>query len=89
MQKKNIKCSGGSTSGLHNHLIRKHKINLLKRVQHDDEEASCSNINTTTSVTNDTNSRSKISDYFNIIKTIDDSFPAVLARLTARGCLSF
>ena len=74
---------------MHNHLIRKHKINLLKRVQHDDAEASCSNINTTTSVTNDTNSRSKISDYFNIIKTIDDSFPAVLARLTARDCLSF
>ena len=74
---------------MHNHLIRKHKINLLKRVQHDDAEASCSNINTTTSVTNDTNSRSKISDYFNIIKTINDSFPAVLARLTARDCLSF
>ena len=74
---------------MHYHLIRKYKIYLLKRVQHDDVEASCSNINTTTSVTNDTNSRSKISDYFNIIKTIDDSFPAVLARLTARDCLSF
>ena len=89
VSKKYIKCSGGSISVLHNHLIRKHKINLLKRVQHDDAEDTCSNINITTSITNDTNSRSKISDYFNIIKTIDDSFPAVLARLTARDCLSF
>ena len=51
--KKNIKCSGGSTSGLHNHLIRKHNINLLKRVKHDDDAgANCSYISTT-SVTND------------------------------------
>ena len=89
-------CSHSQTSAkiifknLYNHLIRKHDINLLKRVKDDDDEgAHRSNIISITSVTNDTNSRSKISDYFNITKTIDDSFPAVLAWLTARDCLSF
>ena len=73
---KKIKTAGGSTSGLHSHLKSQHKINLLKR----DQEKIVESFNVI-------DSEPKITCYFK--KTIDDSFPALLARMTALDGIPF
>jgi len=77
-----IKCVSGSSSGLHYHLRNKHNVNLLKRLV-EDKEAVCSL--ESKRIVNKT--RGPIDKY--VIRNIDDSFPAVVARLVALDCLSF
>lgn len=76
-----IKAAGGSTSGLHNHLKSQHKINLLKRGK-EKSEATSTSIQTV-----DVDSPSKMTSYLK--KTVDGSFPAVVARMTARDGIPF
>ena len=78
---KKIKAVGGSTSGLHGHLKSQHNINLLKRRKEKSDDTS------TSIQTVDVDSRSKITSYLK--KTSDESFPAVVARMTARDGIPF
>ena len=77
--KKVLKCEGGSTKGLHNHLKSQHQIDLLNRSNNEERnsEISKSAISKTCAVR-------KLDYYLN-----HASLPAVLARMTACDGLSF
>lgn len=77
-----IKAAGGSTSGLRGHLKSQHEINLLKR----GKSIPLSGI----SGKRDSQPYKEISTITSYFKPIvDDSFPAVIARLTALDGLPF
>lgn len=80
--KRIIKTHGGSTSGLHTHLKAIHEIDLLKR-----DVTSTTVIDSSKSVQK-TKSSIAITDFFKSDK-MDDSLPAILARMTACDGLSF
>lgn len=73
--KKIIKTNGGSTSGVHSHLKTQHKINSMKRKLELNTNIKCSE------------KSSKITTFFS--KAIDDSFPAVAARMVAKDGMPF
>ena len=75
--KKNLKCEGGSTKGLHVHLKSCHNIELLKR---DILESTIDKTNNNNPIV----SQKKLNLFMN-----DASLPAVLARMTACDGLSF
>ena len=75
--KKNLKCHGGSTKGLHVHLKSCHNVDLLKR---DILESGVNN----TKNKNPIEAQKKLKYFMN-----DASLPAVLARMTACDGLSF
>ena len=75
--KKNLKCHGGSTKGLHVHLKSCHNVDLLKR---DILESGVNN----TRNKNQIETQKKLKYFMN-----DASLPAVLARMTACDGLSF
>ena len=77
--KKVLKCEGGSTKGLHNHLKSQHQIDLLKRSNNEERNSEISK-----SAISNTCAVRKLDYYMN-----DASLPAVLARMTVCDGLSF
>lgn len=78
-----IKCSGGSTTGMHNHLKLVHNMNMLKRNEINERD---DNPHVESKKNSQLQSQPSISKFFNLI---DESLPAVLSRLVARDCISF
>jgi len=85
---KEIKASGGSTSGLHTHLRTSHQINLLKRNAFEATSSSSTAGAVTTSEIKLFESRNKITTYF-LKNEDDDTLPHVLAKLTSTDGLPF
>lgn len=80
---KELKTGGGSTSGLHKHMMSVHSINTLKKP--------ASDVNISSIASNSSNSannakKSVITSFFNLD---DNSLDAVLARMTAVDGLPF
>lgn len=85
-----IKCAGGSTSALHNHLRSTHNnINISKRNSGEDigEPSNIFKKSTTSSSCVVSTSKSRITEYFS--PQIDDSLPAILSRMTASDGIPF
>ncbi len=84
-----IKCSGGSTSTLHNHLRSAHNLNLCKRSTDEIDEPIKALNNTITSTSTNTaiSAKSRITEYFP--SQIDQSLPAVISRMTALDGIPF
>jgi len=84
---KEIKCVGGSTKGLHVHLLTKHSINLLKAKPTNTSDEAASGSSTSTSVPQAPKKKIQISEYF--CRLNDKSLAARLARMTACDGLLF
>ena len=80
--KKIIKTHGGSTSGLHTHLKTIHKVNLLKR------DVDSPTVLDSSEFLQESKPSVTINNFFKHDK-MDDSLPAILARITVCDGLSF
>lgn len=79
-----IKCSGGSTKGLHTHLKAKHNIDLLKRAS-----LASSDDGTVTKQVNNTATAVAGPLAMFLLKSAENSLEATLARMIARDGLTF
>lgn len=84
-----VKCAGGSTSTLHNHLRSMHNINICKR-NAGENNGEPSNLPTTSTgaICSTINlPKTKITEYFS--SQVDESLPAILSRMTASDGIPF
>lgn len=86
-----LKTVGGSTKGLHTHLQTKHEINLLKHKINDDDQPKVGAVTVSTSQASGRNSTSTgpMKQFILTADKMNNSLPAVLARMTACDGLSF
>ena len=80
--KKIIKTHGGSTRGFHTHLKIIHKVNLLKR------DVGSPTVLNSSELLQTSKPSVAINNFFKSDK-MDDSLPAIFARMTACDSLSF
>lgn len=85
-----LKAAGGSTSGLHSHIKSQHQVNLLKRADRLEPDASSTLISSAHQGEKSSgtgSSRNTLAYYFK--RTVDDSLSAVISRMVARDGLPF